>query len=258
MPAQTPSRETAYASHLIVKTGGQDFPHLSQNEYLCMMVAKEAGLDVPEFHLSTDGNLFIMRRFDRPALGVQLGFEDMAVLSGAVYDEKGHYKYRGSYEGVVRYIRHYCGANALAQTQKFFDYIVLSVMLRNGDGHLKNFGLLYNHPSDAASIRLAPVFDVVTTSAYDHQPYGNNVTHNAALTDRTLALKLNKSHQYPTRTELLAFGRAVCLVKHPEAVIERIADAMQRVLPLHSDLLPTSFAQRLSREWMDARQSVMQ
>ena len=254
-PTQPPSlsRETAYASHLIVKTGGEDFPCLSQNEYLCMMVAKEAGLDVPEFYLSKDGNLFIMRRFDRPTLDMQLGFEDMAVLSGATYDDKGHYKYRGSYEGVVRYIRHYCGANALAQTHKFFEYFALSVMLRNGDAHLKNFGLLYNHPSDAVSIRLAPVFDVVTTSAYDYQPQGIS----GALTDRSLALKLNKSHNYPSRAQLLAFGRDMCLVKQPEAVIERIGAAMQAILPLQRDVLPAAFAQRLSREWHDARQSVM-
>ncbi|MDI9333546.1 MAG: type II toxin-antitoxin system HipA family toxin [Cytophagales bacterium] len=228
------NRASAYASNLIVKTGGQDFPFLSQNEYLCMMVAKQAGLDVPEFHLSEDGNLFIMRRFDRPAPNVQLGFEDMAVLSGATYDERGHYKYRGSYEGLVRYIRHYCSANALAQTQNFFSYFALSVMLRNGDAHLKNFGLLYNHPNDAASIRLAPAFDVVTTSVYG---------------DNTMALKLNQSNSYPTRKELIAFGKNVCLVKKPETVIERIADAMTEVSKAHGELVPRSFAKQLFEEW---------
>jgi serine/threonine-protein kinase HipA len=227
-------RETAYASNLIVKTGGPDFPYLSQNEYLCMMVAKQAGLDVPAFYLSEDGNLFIMRRFDRPVLGVQLGFEDMAVLSGATYDERGHYKYRGSYEGLARYIRHYCSANALTQTQHFFGYFALSVMLRNGDAHLKNFGLLYNHPNDAVSIRLAPVFDVVTTSVYG---------------DKTMALKLNKSNDYPTHKELITFGRDVCLVRKPEVVIEQIADAMTEVSKTHGDLLPRSFAKQLFGEW---------
>jgi serine/threonine-protein kinase HipA len=245
------SRETAYASDLIVKTGGQDYPYLSQNEYLCMSVAKLAGLDVPEFHLSNDGSLFIMRRFDRPPSGVQLGFEDIAVLSGATYDEMGHYKYRGSYEGIVRYIRHFCGAHALAQTQRFFEYLVLSVMLRNGDAHLKNFGLLYNHPSDTASIRLAPLFDVVTTSAYDHTPGTGQ-----SLTDRTLALKLNKSNDYPTRQALMDFGRDVCLVKRPEAVIERIAEAMSSVLTSHSDLVPQAFAKRLGREWREGRDAI--
>jgi serine/threonine-protein kinase HipA len=233
----TANRETAYASNLIVKTGGQDFPFLSQNEYLCMSVAKIAGLDVPDFYLSEDGSLFIMRRFDRPAVGVQFGFEDMAVLSGATYDERGHYKYRGTYEGLVRYIRHYCSANALVQTDNFFSYFALSCMVRNGDAHLKNFGLLYNHPNDAASTRLAPLFDVVTTSVYG---------------DNTMALKLNKSNSYPTRKELIAFGKDVCLVKKPETVIERIADAMTEVSKTHADLVPRSFAKPLFDEWDSA------
>jgi serine/threonine-protein kinase HipA len=107
-------------------------------------------------------------------------------------------------------------------------------MMRNGDAHLKNFGLLYNHPNDAVSTRLAPLFDVVTTPVYG---------------DNTMALKLNKSNSYPTRKELIAFGKDVCLVKKPETVIERIADAMIEVSKTHGDLVPRSFAKTLFDEW---------
>jgi serine/threonine-protein kinase HipA len=37
-------------------------------------------------------------------------------------------------------------------------------MVRNGDAHLKNFGVLYDYPG--ALVRLAPVYDIVTTTAY--------------------------------------------------------------------------------------------
>ena len=37
-------------------------------------------------------------------------------------------------------------------------------MLRNGDAHLKNFGVFYPYP--AGPVSLAPVYDVVTTAAY--------------------------------------------------------------------------------------------
>ena len=37
-------------------------------------------------------------------------------------------------------------------------------MVRNGDAHLKNFGVLYASPLD--TVTLAPVYDVVTTTAY--------------------------------------------------------------------------------------------
>ena len=48
--------------------------------------------------------------------------------------------------------------------EQLFATLVLSVMLRNGDAHLKNFGVLYTSPLDAVTI--APVYDVVTTTAY--------------------------------------------------------------------------------------------
>ena len=41
---------------------------------------------------------------------------------------------------------------------------MLSVILRNGDAHLKNFGVLYASPLDP--VTLAPVYDIVTTTAY--------------------------------------------------------------------------------------------
>lgn len=41
--------------------------------------------------------------------------------------------------------------------------IVINFLLKNGDAHLKNFGLLYD---DINNIRLVPAFDVVTTTLY--------------------------------------------------------------------------------------------
>ncbi|MDD2317390.1 MAG: HipA domain-containing protein, partial [Desulfobacterales bacterium] len=45
-----------------------------------------------------------------------------------------------------------------------FSTLALSVMLRNGDAHLKNFGVLYTDPMGV--VELAPVYDLVTTTAY--------------------------------------------------------------------------------------------
>ena len=67
------SKATARDSDLIIKTGGMQYPFLSQNEYVCMLAAQKAGIQVPEFHLSDDGSLYIMRRFDLLADGTKLG-----------------------------------------------------------------------------------------------------------------------------------------------------------------------------------------
>ncbi|MBL8909886.1 MAG: HipA domain-containing protein [Archangium sp.] len=80
----------------------------------------------------------------------------------------------------------------------FFDQLALSVLVQNGDAHLKNFGVLY----DDDSCWLAPMFDVVTTTLYSYDRAG------IAVTDRTMALKLNDDRRYPLVPELIAFGEA--------------------------------------------------
>ncbi|MGH7462611.1 MAG: type II toxin-antitoxin system HipA family toxin, partial [Longimicrobiales bacterium] len=134
-------RATLIVPDLIVKASGEDYPHLAQNEFLCMEAARRAGLTVPDFWLSQSGKLFVMARFDLPG-GQQLGFEDMAVLTNRSNDDK----YLGSYEHIAKVINAYCGANAPESCRRFFEYLALTVMVRNGDAHLKNFGLLYEDP----------------------------------------------------------------------------------------------------------------
>ncbi|WP_255581980.1 type II toxin-antitoxin system HipA family toxin [Cupriavidus sp. AU9028] len=238
-------RATLVAPDLIVKASGDDYPHLAQNEFLCMEAARRAGLSVPEFWLSETRQLFVMARFDL-AQGRQLGFEDMAVLMNRTAEEK----YTGSYENIVTAIRLYCGANAPESCQRFFEYLTLTVMVRNGDAHLKNFGLLYTDPISSAPA-LSPLFDVVTTTIYKYQN-----RHGVELVDRELALKLEKTRGYPDRKSLLAFGRQVCGVSKPEEVLERIGDAMADTLHLHGPTMEPTLLDALRQEWDGGRRSM--
>jgi len=227
-------------SDLIVKAASDAHPHLTHNEFLCMDAARRAGLEVPEFHLSDDGSLFVMRRFDRSGDGTRLGFEDMSVLAGQTYDVYGHYKYGGSYEAIVSLIEAYCGANAAESKQRFFSYFAASCMMRNGDAHMKNFGLLYEVPGAPAGVRLSPLYDVVTTSVYDVV----NTRTGRVTQDRELALKLNKSHTYPDRRALLAFGHR-CNVCKPGQVLEQLDTAMTDSLQANRERVPQSLWQRI-------------
>ncbi|MEW6665541.1 MAG: type II toxin-antitoxin system HipA family toxin [Thermodesulfobacteriota bacterium] len=154
-------RGTFASARYIVKSWGTDYPYLAANEYFCMTAAKRAGLPVPEFYLSDNGGLFIMRRFDITQGGVSMGFEDMCSLQALGTPQK----YTSSYERVARSIRDFVsGEHLMAAREQFFATLLLSVMVRNGDAHLKNFGVLY--PSPGYTVVLAPVYDVVTTTAY--------------------------------------------------------------------------------------------
>jgi serine/threonine-protein kinase HipA len=118
--------------------------------------------------------------------------------------------------------------------------------------HLKNFGLLYEHPQLPASIRLAPLFDVVTTCIYDMSGGRSEITKY----DRTLALNLAKTRSYPLRQTLLDFGRAHCNVARPEEVIERIGAAMSDTLQFEGTRVAPALSKDLLQAWDDARMSV--
>lgn len=243
-----PERATFPIPNLIVKTSGADYVGLVANEYLCLQVAKNAGLPVPNYDLSDDGSLLIIDRFDLQPNGSRLGFEDVAALAdlrvgGALSDRK----YRGSYEDVASLLDDFA-SDKRATRPMFYEYVVLSALLRNGDGHLKNFGVLY----DTAKVWLAPVYDVVTTTIY---PYERS--NGVLVTDRTMALKLRRGKgkkNYPTRDALLEFGEEVCMVRDAGSAVERVRDSMQEVLTKHrkDERMPPRMLRPLTREWKDS------
>lgn len=152
---------TATVGGYIVKSWGTDYPQLAANEFFCMTAAQRAGLPVPEFHLSENGGLFVMKRFDVTTDGFTLGFEDMCALQAMGTAQK----YNSSYERVARSIKDFVSPEFIQKArEQYFASLVLSSVVRNGDAHLKNFGVLYSKPGEPA--QLAPVYDVVTTTAY--------------------------------------------------------------------------------------------
>ncbi|WP_211085237.1 type II toxin-antitoxin system HipA family toxin [Marinomonas profundi] len=155
-------KATLRMGHYIVKSWGDDYPDLALNEWLCMTALSKAGLDVPEFYLSDDERCFVMKRFDVTDSGY-LGFEDFCVLQARSRDDK----YVGSYEQLAKSIATFVSPRYRNKALlDYFKAIVLNQWLQNGDAHLKNFGVLYSSIED---IRLAPIYDVVSTTVYISQ-----------------------------------------------------------------------------------------
>lgn len=196
-----PGRAAALHLAWIIKSGGPEYPFLTQNEFLCREAARCAGIPVPDCFLSDDNGLLVWRRFGLVA-GQRLGFEDFAVLLARPADPQSHYQYRGSYETVAKMVGTLVSDQRMTSRRPFFECLVLSVIVRNGDAHLKNFGLFYSHPGDRASVCLAPSIDVVTTPVYP----GVHPCAGASLVDRTMALKRNGVKNYATGAGLVRFG----------------------------------------------------
>lgn len=211
-------RFTSKTSDLIIKSGRDEFPGLAINEFICMSVAREAGITVPEFYLSDNTQLFIMRRFDRDEALNPLGFEDMAALMGLGAEQK----YSKSYSAIAKAIRLFCPPERVSGSlAQLFATVSLSCIVGNGDAHLKNFGLLYSDPRQRDA-RLAPAYDIVNTTAY--------------IPDDVLALDLagNKS-LFASRQGLLEFA-ALCDVANPKEVIRQQLQALERVLAGSAEL----------------------
>ena len=204
------------ATH-IVKFWEDQYPHLAANEFFCLRAAERAGLPVPRFQLSEDGRALVIDRFDLRSDGRYRGFEDFCVLNARTTAEK----YHGSYEtAVLKRFREFASPDQIAAgSETIFRMIALNAALRNGDAHLKNFGIVYDDIE--GEVALAPVYDLVTTTAY--------------IQADQMALTLDGSTRWPTAKQLLAFG-ANRQIGSPAAIRAMLGATAEAVFETMEDL----------------------
>lgn len=200
------------ATHIVKLWDAEEYPELAANEAFCMTVAQRLGLSVPSFQRSEDGGAIIIERFDRSD-GNYFGFEDFCVLNGIPARDK----YDGGYETrLFKRLRDYIPLNEGPDAHRhLFSLFALNCAVRNGDAHLKNFGITYENVSAQAA--LAPVYDIITTTAY--------------IPKDGMALTLEGTTRWPDRKKLVRLGqaRAGLAVREVEALFDAIADAMSDV-----------------------------
>ena len=209
---ETTAKGALILPSLIVKSGSEEFPQLAINEFICMRLAKACQIETPEFWLSDNQQLFVMRRFDLKDDGSCRAMEDMAVLQGKSTNDK----YRASYESVSKALSFY-SSNIKADNEALFKMLVHSCMVGNGDAHLKNYAMLYDDPDD---MRLSPLYDVVNTQIYNPPD--------------TLALNLGKSKSFPDRKRIIDVGKSFG-VKKCEDIADEIADQIRDELEVLVD-----------------------
>jgi serine/threonine-protein kinase HipA len=215
-----------------------EYPQLAANEYFCLTAARKCGLDLPPFRLAEDGMALVIDRFDLRMDGTYRGFEDFCVLNARRTDEK----YRGSYEtSVMKRFGQFANSTQVNDDlKKLFTLIALNCALRNGDAHLKNFGIVYDDVQGEA--RLAPVYDLVTTSLY--------------IAKDSLALTLNGATEWPTARELRKLGETRGggtpatvrqIMERIDAAILETAKEVRSYMKEHPEF--TGLGQQLLHEW---------
>jgi serine/threonine-protein kinase HipA len=226
------------ATHIVKFWEPSEYPQLAANEYFCLKVAEKCGLDVPRFRLADDAGALVIDRFDLRLDGTYRGFEDFCVLNARRTDQK----YSGSYEtSILKRFQQFANSpHVHADLEKLFTLIALNCALRNGDAHLKNFGIVYDDVLGEA--RLAPVYDLVTTAVY--------------LPKDSMALTLNRSTRWPAAKELQRLGetRSGGTPSQVRDILGRIAEAIRSTsaevgahMKEHPDFADTG--ERMLQEW---------
>ena len=226
------------ATHIVKLWEPNEYPQLAANEHFCLTVAQKCGLEVPPYRLAEDGMALVIDRFDLRSDGTYRGFEDFCVLNARRTDEK----YRGSYEtSIMKRFQEFANSPHVNEDmERLFTLLALNCSLRNGDAHLKNFGIVYDDVLGEA--RLAPVYDLVTTSVY--------------LPKDSLALTLNGTTKWPSAEELRRLGetRMAGTFSKVKEILQRIEEAMSRTTPEirsyikhHADF--AEIGKRMLQEW---------
>jgi serine/threonine-protein kinase HipA len=226
------------ATHIVKLWDPNEFPQLAANEYFCLAVAQKCGLEVPPYRLAEDGMALVIDRFDLRTDGTYRGFEDFCVLNARKTDQK----YRGSYEtSIMKRFQEFANPSDLNEDlERLFTLIALNCAIRNGDAHLKNFGIVYDDV--LAEARLAPVYDLVTTAVY--------------LPKDSMALTLNGTTKWPGTKELRKLGetRMGATPARVKQILERIDEAISRTaaevrvyIKEHKAFL--EIGERMLREW---------
>jgi serine/threonine-protein kinase HipA len=155
----------------IVKLPSARFPAVPENEHVMLELAQAIGIAVPHHRLidinaiqglpeevgRIEGKALAVQRFDRGPGGERIHMEDFAQVFGLFPGDKYE---RRSYANIASVLWAETGQEV---TYDFARRLVFSVLIGNGDMHLKNWSLLY---PDRRTPVLSPAYDFVATLPY--------------------------------------------------------------------------------------------
>lgn len=202
----------------IVKLPSPLYARVPENEFSMMTLAREVGIEVPEFGLTPVGsianlpeeftqesaNAYFIRRYDRGPNGERIHAEDFNQVYGQYPEEK--YEQHG-YTGMAKDIWALLGEAGLSE---FIRRLVFNAAIGNADMHLKNWSLIYR---DGRTPALAPAYDFVSTIRY--------------LPDRGLGLPFARTKDV-TRLDDVLLQKASEQAGVPRGLVKEVAHATAR------------------------------
>jgi serine/threonine-protein kinase HipA len=157
----------------ILKPGPDRYPGVVANEAFCLRVASCVGLPVARAEIVeiAERRCLLVERFDRTydeqGKIARLHQEDACQALGRLPSAKYEAEGGPSLADMFGLLRELAGESTARDINNLLLAAVLNWLLGNSDAHGKNFGLVYDSPRE---IRLAPMYDVVSTNVYDLKP----------------------------------------------------------------------------------------
>ncbi|MGH8751604.1 MAG: type II toxin-antitoxin system HipA family toxin [Burkholderiales bacterium] len=200
--------------HWVIKfdgVGELDHPNpkpqpYNRTEYVYWLMAKAAGIDVPEVMLLEERRLahLMSKRFDRVG-DKRLHQHSLGGMEHVDYNLSGAY----SYEQFMRVVMSLnLGQQAVEQAYR---RTVFNIMARNQDDHVKNISFLMDNQG---RWRLAPAYDLTYAKGA-----GFTSTHQMTLRGKNEGLK---------KQDLLDFGAQFDVKKNGKHIIEEVRHALGR------------------------------
>lgn len=225
-----------------------DLSQSVDNEYFCLLLAKQVGLNVPSAEIIKAGRVraLAVERFDRRwnaerSVLLRLPQEDMCQTFGLPSSVK--YESDGG-PGIAQIMAFLMGSSeALKDRHDFMKFQVFQWLIGATDGHAKNFSVFIQA---GGSYRLTPFYDIISAFPV----LGGTGIH---ISDLKLAMGLNASKGRKTAIDkiyprhFLATAKAL---KFPEVQMREILSEFAEQIPVALDsvtaALPTDFPENVA------------
>lgn len=171
---------------------------LTTLEYIFMSIAKEAGINVADFHLQEEGDAkhLLVKRFDRTKDDEKI---HMCTASGLMHTDISILK-STSYENLFALTRMICKSQE--DIEELFKRMVLNILIFNFDDHAKNFAYLMDRNGKWS---LSPAYDITYSK-------GSMKSHTTTILGKDLDI---------TRTEVLKVAKTQSI---KPAIAKKIID----------------------------------
>ncbi|MHA1540542.1 MAG: type II toxin-antitoxin system HipA family toxin [Alphaproteobacteria bacterium] len=154
--------DSFFSTH-IIKKENNEYKGIIENEYFCMRLANELGLEIPNVEIKKikgTKSLFI-KRYDRED-DVRIHQEDFCQCLGFVSSKKYQKDGGPSIKNCFNFIENH-SSMAGKDKKRLIQAVVFNYLIGNNDAHAKNFSML--HQEDGYFV-LAPFYDLVSTTVY--------------------------------------------------------------------------------------------